>query len=960
MRKPAIPAFFFFFFFAFSLLFSANAYSGEPSKDPVLQIQTTMHTVAVKRVATDAENKFLVTSSDDKTVRVWELATGRLLKVLRPPIGKGNDGKLFSVAISPDSKTIVCGGWTGYEWDGTHSIYIFDRESGNLVKRIPNLPNIVIELSYTKDGRYLAAALGLNNGIRVFSTYDYSQVAEDKAYGNNTYGLHFDKSNRLVTVSDDGYVRLYDSSFRLIAKKTTPGGTNPLGAAFSPDGSKVAIGFVDSPRVDVLSGYDLTYLYSPDTTGVDDSLNTVSWSIDGRSLYAGGMFQKYFDKWQHAIRKWSNEGKGPYKDLQAAESTIMHIIPLKNNSIVYGAYDPSFGVIDIFDKRTLFVSNSISDFRGLLSHLKVSYDAADVSFVYEWLGAEATFSLTDRILDTAPKDMSHFYVPVTTTPKVNITDWQDNYHPKLNGNPIKLQEYERSRAAAVTPDEEGFLIGAEWSLNYFDKYGTLKWQIETPSVTWGVNVSGDGRMAVAAYGDGTVRWYRLYDGKELLVFFPHKDRKRWVMWTPSGYYDASPGAEELIGWHLNNGKDVAADFFPASRFRNVYYRPDVIAQVLSTLDEKEAVRLADSESGRKRQETAIQKLLPPIVEIVSPYDGIEVSSTEVTLSFIVRTPSGEAVTNVKTLVDGRPVSLKRGVQIVPKGEDIMEVSVTVPEKDSEISIIAENKYSASEPATIRLKWKGKEKEKFIIKPKLYVVAVGVSNYQDKNLSLALASKDAKDFADTVQGQKGGIYRDVVVKLLTDDKATKDDILDALDWLSKEVTSKDIAMVFIAGHGVNDQVGQYYFLPSNADTEKLKRTGLPFSDITNTVASLAGKTILFLDTCHSGNIMGTRRGSTDITAVVNELASAENGAVVFTSSTGNQYSLEDQKWGNGAFTKALVEGISGKADFTGKGKISVNMLDLYISERVKELTKGKQTPTTTKPQTISDFPVALTK
>ncbi len=90
----------------------------------------------------------------------------------------------------------------------------------------------------------------------------------------------------------------------------------------------------------------------------------------------------------------------------------------------------------------------------------------------------------------------------------------------------------------------------------------------------------------------------------------------------------------------------------------------------------------------------------------------------------------------------------------------------------------------------------------------------------------------------------------------------------------------------------------------------------------------------------------------------ELASAESGAVVFAASTGNQYSLEDAKWNNGAFTKALVEGITGRADYTGKGKITINMLDLYISERVKELTGGKQTPTTAKPQTVPDFPIAV--
>ncbi|MBI4824487.1 MAG: caspase family protein, partial [Nitrospirae bacterium] len=150
------------------------------------------------------------------------------------------------------------------------------------------------------------------------------------------------------------------------------------------------------------------------------------------------------------------------------------------------------------------------------------------------------------------------------------------------------------------------------------------------------------------------------------------------------------------------------------------------------------------------------------------------------------------------------------------------------------------------------------------------------------------------------------------------------------------------------------------LPVDADSDKLKRTGVVFSEIKTTIASLAGKTIMFVDTCYSGNVMGTRRGVADIDAVVNELSSAENGAIVFAASTGKQYSLEDASWGNGAFTKALVEGLSGKADYTGKGRITLNMLDLYVSERVKELTKGKQTPTTTKPVITVDFPIAIRK
>jgi len=87
---------------------------------------------------------------------------------------------------------------------------------------------------------------------------------------------------------------------------------------------------------------------------------------------------------------------------------------------------------------------------------------------------------------------------------------------------------------------------------------------------------------------------------------PHADKKRWVLWTPSGYYDASPGAEELIGWHVNNGSDQAADFFPISRFRTAYYRPDVVAKVLETLDEPEAIKLANKESTKKWRKSLSQ------------------------------------------------------------------------------------------------------------------------------------------------------------------------------------------------------------------------------------------------------------------------------------------------------------------------------------------------------------------
>lgn len=829
-----------------------------------------------------------------------------------------------------------------------------------------------MHLVYSPDGQYLAATLGRKNGVRVFSTANYAPAGQGKDYGDTSYGADFDRAGKLVTTSTEGFIRLYatgrDGSLRLLAKQRAADGQVPLDVRFSPDGSRIAVGFRASTKIAVLQTSDLAPLYAPDTAGVNNGqLHTVAWSADGRTLYAGGSAQDA----NHTcfIRAWTDGGRGGYLDIAgAAANSIMHILPLRDGGIIYGASDPSFGVIDSSGRRQLFTTAAIANYTGLLRQgFLLSPDGTAVSFGYQKLGqSSARFSLTDRKLDAAPASNVNWRPPETEDRNLRVTDWKGTKTPKLNGKPIELSQGETSLNLALAPDRSAFLLGADFYLRIFDRNGSARWRVAGPGSVLAVNISADGRVAVAAYGDGTIRWYRMTDGKELLAFFPHADRKRWVLWTLSGYYDASPGAEDLIGWHVNNGKDQAADFFPVGQFRSTYYRPDVISRVLETGDEARAVQLANEERGRKAQTATVAQMLPPVVEIASPSDNSEVSASEVTIRYSLRTPSGEAVTNVRALVDGRPVTGNRQLKRVEApASGVRELKVSVPKRDSEVSIIAENRFAASVPATIRLRWRGAvlsaapSGDTFVIQPKLYVLAIGVSQYQNPSYSLKFAAKDAQDFIAAVSIQKGLLYRDVVVKVLTDAHATKDEILDGLDWIRKETTSKDVAMVFFAGHGLNDQNGVYYFLPYNTDLEKLLRTGVPFTDIKNTVQSLAGKTLFFIDTCHSGNVLGGRRGlADDLNGVINELASAESGAVVFAASTGNQYSLEDAKWNNGAFTKALVEGFMGRADYTGKGKITINMLDLYLSERVKELTGGKQTPTTAKPQTVPDFPIAV--
>ena len=54
----------------------------------------------------------------------------------------------------------------------------------------------------------------------------------------------------------------------------------------------------------------------------------------------------------------------------------------------------------------------------------------------------------------------------------------------------------------------------------------------------------------------------------------------------------------------------------------------------------------------------------------------------------------------------------------------------------------------------------------------------------------------------------------------------------------------------------------------------------------------------------------------------------------------------------------MEGLSGAADFQKTGRITHTMLTLYVSERVKQLTGGRQSPVTITPSGLPDFPLAV--
>ena len=566
------------------------------------------------------------------------------------------------------------------------------------------------------------------------------------------------------------------------------------------------------------------------------------------------------------LRRWADGGKGAGDDTPIAGATLLGLQSRQTGGVFFCAGDPSWGAVGS-DNQTVYRQESpLADFRDNTEGFLISGNGATVRFGTQALGkAPAQFSLAQRVYGSggAGNDAGGLVAPVTQAPGLDVQGWHNGRSPTLNGKPLPLSLNEQARCLAVAPGGQQFVLGTEWNVRCFDKSGQAKWSVTAPGTTWAVNVAPNGKTALAAFADGTIRWFRMSDGQELCALFPHKDERRWVLWTPSGYYDCSPGGENLIGWHLNHGPDEAADFFSASRFRDDYYRPVLISKILDSLGEAEALRQADAETGRKPAPPVAQTALPPVVTVITPTVGTAVSSGAVTLRYNVRTPSGQPVTGVRALIDGRPAKADRDLRLVsadtstPDGAT-REISVPIPPHDCVVSLVAENSAGAGEPALVPLVWAGAAPSpQADPKPRLFVLAIGISKYNDTALTLNYPDKDAQSFAAALQTQKGQLYADVQSRVLVNAQASQSKIRDGLAWLRQQTTARDVAMIFLAGHGANDPAGRYLFIPADFDQAQFETTGVPFSDIKSTVENLPGKTLLFVDSCHSGNVLGSR-------------------------------------------------------------------------------------------------------
>jgi len=184
----------------------------------------------------------------------------------------------------------------------------------------------------------------------------------------------------------------------------------------------------------------------------------------------------------------------------------------------------------------------------------------------------------------------------------------------------------------------------------------------------------------------------------------------------------------------------------------------------------------------------------------------------------------------------------------------------------------------------------------------------------------------------------------------------------------------------------DEKFDYYFATHNIDFNKPGINGIAYEEIESLLDGIkAIKKLLFMDTCHSGEVdkddvvavanTETEQGNVMFRAVgsaVKEKSASlkktselmkemftdlrrGTGATIISSAGGAEFAMESADWKNGLFTYCILHGLKDKvADANKDGEVWLSELQNYLTEEVRKLSNGKQVPTARSENLVLDY------
>ena len=940
------------------LALASGIVCGQSKKTPTVALNDRGHTERVWDMVFTPDGRKLISVSGDKTIRIWEVDSGSTLRVLRPPVGPANEGALYAAAITRDGRWLAVGGHGRRKIE--HPIYLISLQTYEIERVLKgHSEKPVFDLAFSADGSKLMSASD-------------TAVIWDVETGR--------KERELAGHAKDVY-----------------------GVAFSPEGDQCATASLDGTAAiwSVASGRRTATL-----RGHAEEVTCIDWSADGRHIATGSL--------DRTIRLWSSDGQpvrtfasfGGPGDRQSREIGALRFAS-DSSHILYTSRLPgaALQVAGLIDIRTGNERVTFSEHNNAISHGAISPDGrlaattgGDREEIWLWRtddgtpqqmlagearavwsvgwshdGSQIAWGNTneakgpnahdplERVFDL--KQLLLGGAPGTTFRRARVRqggvslvyDGRRDTEVNVikNGRTVATlrsrteyqREYNRVRSFSLL-DADRAVVGTNFGASLFDTSSgeqLREFRGHTGEV-WSVGSSPDGRYLATAGGDMTLRIWKPDEERPLLsLFFAGPD---WIAWTPDGYYACSAAGEQLMGWRLDNGPNKLSTFLPAVQFREKFFRPDSIARLLETGGIEAALRATTQESRR-----TVAASLPPRVDVISPTRVESASNTErITVVAVGRQAGTHPIRWIRLLVDGSPSHPGATRRYNEPRDEVKETwQVELAPGLRRIRVEASNGISRSISEIYDVTVISRAPSK----PSLYILAIGISDYQNDKLDLKYADADAATVTKTLEASGQDLFEKIEIRQLLNEKATADNIVDELLRFQEKLTRHHIGIVFYAGHAQKARDNTFVLMPTNVDPGRLLRSGVDESFLKDRLNKCRGTRLVFLDCCHAAGVRHDPnerfRGLTDIAGDLVRTIPDE-GVIIMCSSRGSEEAIESDRFKHGLFTQALIEGLSGKrtsdgirSDVNEDGTIGLSELSIYVSERVQELSNGRQTP-----------------
>jgi len=883
------------------------------------------HSRFVKSVTFSPDGRWIVSGSDDNTVKLWDTATGFEIRTFL-----GHSSIVSSVAFSPDGRQILSG-----SWDNT--VKLWDLATDHVISTFSGHTGIVSSVAFSPDGRQILSG-SWDNTIKLWDTSTNREIRTFFGHSYLVSSVTFSPDGRqLISGSYDNTVKLWDTTTDREIKTFSGHSYFVSSVIFSPDGRQIVSSSNITKLWDLATGRE-----SRTFSGHPYNVNSIAFSPDGKQIISGsGIWDKTIKLWDLATGREISTFSGHSNSVNSiAFSPDGKQIISGSGSIFDSGVNSTVKLWDVLSSREIKTFSGHSD---IVTSVVFSPDGKQI--------LSGSWDSTVKLWDTATGleirtflGHSGFVTSVAFSPdgKQIISGSNDKtiklWDTATNCEIKTFSGHSNSVTSVAFSSDGRQIISGSWD-------NTIKlWDVATNretktfsghsnSVT-SVAFSPDGKTIISGSSDGTTRLWDTFTGEEIVQFISFTDGE-WIVITPDGYYNASANGDRYLNVRVEN------TVYGIDQFRKIFYKPDYVTAQLT----------ARQNAGAGQQNIQnVANFLPPSIIVNSPAQGSTITSNTVNLSINILDDNWP-VTSVRVLVNGylyhksepnyQYVRWEGTLLPTQVGENHIEVITTGASESRKKTTFY---WQPASPPAPR-------------KPDLYLLAIGVGQYENIG-SLPYSANAARGIAEAFKAQEGLMYNRVYTRILADGESvlpTAANIRSNLQFLNQG-TPDDYYVLYFMGHGGEDGQGGFFF--TARDFNWVVPSSRISSDDITAVLDLPGKRIAFIDACHSGGVTGGPIDNDKLTRILKE-----SNAVIFSAARGVQYGWQlGDPIQSSAFAysirKSLMEGPGGNVMLlTFAGDVMRETQDITRNIVYDGQTYSGQYPNISA-LNLEDFPIAV--